>query len=99
MYGLELHPGYEYSVEAFVSIQPLLDESSGSVYGWRLSVVRKRQYRTPLETEEKSNLARLRITISFDPTVYPFLRIALHSIGPKRWQMYMTAYVCSRRHP
>jgi hypothetical protein len=69
-YGLVLEPGYLYSVEAFVRIEPRIDESTSAVYGWKSSVVRQTQYRTVLDSDEKSNLARVRLSVSFDPTAF-----------------------------
>jgi hypothetical protein len=69
-YGLVLEPGYLYSFEAFVRIEPRIDESTSAVYGWNSRVVRQTQYRTVLDSDEKSNMARVRLSVSFDPTAF-----------------------------
>lgn len=66
--GLELHPGFEYTVEAFVCVEPLIQESSKMVYGWQSKVVSKSEYRKELGADEDSHLARVRLTVGFDPT-------------------------------
>jgi len=73
MEGLLLEPGHEYKFEAFLSIEPLVSSANG-VEGWTTRVVRKRAFSSPLGLDEDSHIARVRYSISLDPTTMTSLR-------------------------